>query len=697
MPSKPSQRGNYTTAVPSDRKKKQSSNTTRPEQWENELLEMRLKELKDARKLIATRSSVSGEDIMCQVKALNEKISCVAKSVIEMSIGWSRGQKGGQVFVGGFLRYPDRVDKSYLVDETFAQAILQVFLTLSCMCWVDSWYPGKSALDTHLRSLYGKIRKKEGQLVARKWRQLVCERELSPELDANILSVHARWITEQLMQTSSRLGEEDRKQVRKGVQDLMDISEKLRKNKAKMISDEFQPWIAWNEGVAYNSPSMEDVSGQFGGKQIQNPGLLLHVIGSTEVGLKAYGTADGDGEQWYWRPRVLLFESFNRTYCSRVQPAKQVIHDGSEPPYQSTSSASRTRSSKSSSRQPPYGPNPNQRQAKVQKLNPKEGSQRRWPEKQGMREGLGRREELKLEQVTKELALAQRFLSTVDTVSEADVVRALEALNEEIFQLTSMVADEIQLEEVEPLSPGQLETLRSRITALGPVFWDEVRDKRLENSLAIQIGWQGILVDWCSEIIDAWVVGSEGVNRDLEQTYENIKATNGQAVASCWRAIARSVSGEISSEVRGQLEDKVVDALGALPVVCGYISPGKLNKLDKTFRELIGPLLDICLKIRKMIGEEIMSTDIQPCFIKSGDPYDLKTAELDYEDGRGGSTKERGRFIACSLSLGLDHIHIGTERGSDGLYSKHRDLITKPKLFRTKKPVSGGAPGYDWH
>ncbi|KXN92815.1 hypothetical protein AN958_05792 [Leucoagaricus sp. SymC.cos] len=663
MPSKPSQRGNYTTAVPSDRKKKQSSNTTRPEQWENELLEMRLKELKDARKLIATRSSVSGEDIMCQVKALNEKISCVAKSVIEMSIGWSRGQKGGQVFVGGFLRYPDRVDKSYLVDETFAQAILQVFLTLSCMCWVDSWYPGKSALDTHLRSLYGKIRKKEGQLVARKWRQLVCERELSPELDANILSVHARWITEQLMQTSSRLGEEDRKQVRKGVQDLMDISEKLRKNKAKMISDEFQPWIAWNEGVAYNSPSMKDVSGQFGGKQIQNPGPLLHVIGSTEVGLKAYGTADGDGEQWYWRPRVLLFESFNRTYCSRAQPAKQVIHGGSEPPYQSTSSASRTGSSKSSSRQPPYGPNPNQRQAKVQKLNPKEGSQRRWPEKQGMREGLGRREELKLEQVTKELALAQRFLSTVDTVSEADVVRALEALNEEIFQLTSVVADEIQLEEAEPLSPDRLETLRSRITALGPVFLDEVRDKHLENSLAIQIGWQAILVHWCSEIIDAWVVG------------------NGQVVVSCWRAITCSVSGEISSEVRKQLEDKVVDALSALPVVCRYISPKQLNKLDKIFRELIGPLLDICLKIRKMIGEEITSSDIQSRFIKSGDPYDPKTAELDYEDGGGDSTKEKGGFIACSLSLGLDRTHTGTERGPDGLYPKHRDLITKPKVI----------------
>ncbi|KXN81263.1 hypothetical protein AN958_05541 [Leucoagaricus sp. SymC.cos] len=302
-PGEPSQQGNHITVVPNDREKRQPSNATQPrsawhssssdrkpatkpnpsrendnsEQWESELLEMRLEELKDARKLIATRSSVSGEDVERQVQALNEKIIYVAKSVIEISTGWSRGQKDGQVFVGGFLQYPDKVDKGYLADKTFAQAILQVFLARSCMSWIDSWYPGKPALDTYLRSLYDNIRKKEGQTAARKWRQLICERELSHEPDANILSAHAHWITEQLMQTSSRLGEEHRKQVRKGVQDLVDISEKLRRNKAEMISDEFQPWIAWNEGVAYNSPSMKDVSGQFGGKQIQNPGDIVNV------------------------------------------------------------------------------------------------------------------------------------------------------------------------------------------------------------------------------------------------------------------------------------------------------------------------------------------------------------------------------------------------------------------------------------
>jgi hypothetical protein len=42
------------------------------------------------------------------------------------------------------------------------------------------------------------------------------------------------------------------------------------------------------------------------------------------------------------------------------------------------------------------------------------------------------------ERITKELAVVQRFLSTANSLSQAEVVRALEALNKKIFWLTSI-------------------------------------------------------------------------------------------------------------------------------------------------------------------------------------------------------------------------------------------------------------------
>lgn len=141
---------------------------------------------------------------------------------------------------------------------------------------------------------------------------------------------------------------------------------------------------------------------------------------------------------------------------------------------------------------------------------------------QRLNQRASRREES--ERVTKELAVAQRFLSTADSLSQAEVVRATEALNEEIFQLTSIVADKVQVTEKHHQEPERQEMFRQRVLLVGPLaeFLQVVEHQHLEDSLAIQIGWQAILVQWCSAIIQAWFPANLQLSKDLNELYLNI-------------------------------------------------------------------------------------------------------------------------------------------------------------------------------
>jgi anion-transporting ArsA/GET3 family ATPase len=132
-----------------------------------------------------------------------------------------------------------------------------------------------------------------------------------------------------------------------------------------------------------------------------------------------------------------------------------------------------------------------------------------------------------LERVTKELAVAQRFLSTADSLSQAEVVRAMEALNEEIFQLTSVVADKVQVSEKHVQEPKQMEGFRDKIHSCTPLtaYLEVVEAKHLDDSLAIQIGWQAMLAEWSSVIIQAWVItdlGTGELSRDFSDIYASI-------------------------------------------------------------------------------------------------------------------------------------------------------------------------------
>lgn len=129
----------------------------------------------------------------------------------------------------------------------------------------------------------------------------------------------------------------------------------------------------------------------------------------------------------------------------------------------------------------------------------------------------------KLREISKELELAQKFLSTADSLSQADAVREMERLNEEILQLTSIMAYEyLQIGEKKlPTKKGQGFLLRRSplIRKLGGSL-DLIMAENLVDTSAIQIGWQSILVHWCCNLIQEWVL--EHMDFDFDSCFLNM-------------------------------------------------------------------------------------------------------------------------------------------------------------------------------
>jgi len=130
-----------------------------------------------------------------------------------------------------------------------------------------------------------------------------------------------------------------------------------------------------------------------------------------------------------------------------------------------------------------------------------------------------------LKKITSELAVSQRFLSTADSLSEAEIIRDMEALNEEIFQLAAIAADKIHLHEQHYLTDEESAKYREQIDhILSPESMELVVFKKLQDTLAIQMGWQAILTRLCSVIIQKWDLENSYFDKDIRYMYRDIRS-----------------------------------------------------------------------------------------------------------------------------------------------------------------------------
>jgi hypothetical protein len=149
---------------------------------------------------------------------------------------------------------------------------------------------------------------------------------------------------------------------------------------------------------------------------------------------------------------------------------------------------------------------------------------------------MGRIEELhgRVERQNQELAdlrtLAQEFASKANSISGADVCRAVMDLDSEIFQTAASLSScslEFRSQYTKSTAvPSEIHERMARI--LGPTIVDLILEDRRSKSgsaMLVQIALQAAITDWVYVQIYSWASGrdSESVNYFLDGLYEDIR------------------------------------------------------------------------------------------------------------------------------------------------------------------------------
>ncbi|KZV72999.1 hypothetical protein PENSPDRAFT_323693 [Peniophora sp. CONT] len=139
-----------------------------------------------------------------------------------------------------------------------------------------------------------------------------------------------------------------------------------------------------------------------------------------------------------------------------------------------------------------------------------------------------------------ELATLRAFLDKTDTASGAQVLQAVQDLNNEIIQLAAAVSDEFPLPQTRTGAPtwtlAQAELVRD---ALGEELCRLLQyGEHGEDPTIVQFAVQGWEVYCCQAVLDAFCTGlAPEVDAYLSALFEEMQTTELQATASRWRAL----------------------------------------------------------------------------------------------------------------------------------------------------------------
>ena len=134
-----------------------------------------------------------------------------------------------------------------------------------------------------------------------------------------------------------------------------------------------------------------------------------------------------------------------------------------------------------------------------------------------------------LDDRTKELAIAQQFLTTADSVAEADVIRIVGRINDEILQTAALLAETLPhatRRQPEPDIENDAWHAHAHVVDTNILKFLHDSRKTPDPSLVLQIAVQTYLASTCARIASAWHPQDDIRNAAFKEVYQVMRQTS---------------------------------------------------------------------------------------------------------------------------------------------------------------------------
>ncbi|KAF5374655.1 hypothetical protein D9615_009000 [Tricholomella constricta] len=262
-----------------------------------------------------------------------------------------------------------------------------------------------------------------------------------------------------------------------------------------------------------------------------------------------------------------------------------------------------------------------------------------------------------LDETASELKTANLFLTKTDSISTADGVAMVDALNAEIMQLAAFMAD--MLEDKgrgqEKEQQAKTEDRKFNLQALGEPLVQILRQNTTQNldPMIIQISLQLCLAETCAVVVGSWSPGLWNGEDILWKIYSSLKRNAAQAVAGRWRAITRSQTmyQECYHPVLLYFIRRVEDVLS----LAGW--PKHLpenSRLLGQFKKKSDHIVTLTFQLHKALGEDIISGEMKAHIIYPNARFDEAAMDDAFPDDERLVDSEKEEYNVCGTTdLGL--------------------------------------------
>ncbi|KAF6748628.1 hypothetical protein DFP72DRAFT_1174066 [Ephemerocybe angulata] len=304
---------------------------------------------------------------------------------------------------------------------------------------------------------------------------------------------------------------------------------------------------------------------------------------------------------------------------------------------------------------------------------------------------------------TEELSVAQAFMVTADRVSVAEVVRAVEELNDLVFQCAVDLAD-VVLEAKAALRSRKVGgdgdsavRKKERDDARANVVqkWGEGLVGRLqknildtkegeESTVLFEAMVQNALIGTCTALIKSLCLTNGDVDHHLKGVWGRIRKSYEHSIAKNWLAMTAK-HALAPDDGDGDSERLLAGTLRDLMLTVGWLGSATPTSKDRSTELLdvlngkVKTLFTKALGIREMVMESVLSADVEMFIPMKERAFNEKFMVDSYDEfGARKQVKDEVMKLVCATGLG---VRCTTVKEVDGEKKSQIECVLKAKVL----------------